>query len=123
MENCGKTNVDFTITKGIDNTFIFTIKADQSTLPIEISPTDTFTAILRKLSDGDAVLTKNLTTADALSGKVQLVITAAEGQALVASRGGPEDRYYVKPSYSLLLDCDTSANGRFIAKVASVYVD
>ena len=34
----------FTITKGVDNTFVFTIKADGSTLPMVMTAGDTFTA-------------------------------------------------------------------------------
>ena len=123
MDNCGKTDVKFTITKSIDNTFVFTVKANNSTLPIEIQPTDTFRAIFRTLSGGEDVFSKDMTVENALGGRISLTITSEETKQLTAARGGVEDRYYIKPVYSLVLDCDTEANGKFLAKVDAVYVD
>jgi len=114
---------NFVITKGVDNTFVFTIKADGSTLPITIDSTDTFSAQLKLLSDSSVALTKTLTTIDALSGKVSLVITDLEADVLVSEKGSEVDRYYLKPKYKLIIDCATVANGNFIAKVDEVYVD
>lgn len=113
----------FVITKGIDNNFVFTIKADGSTLPMEIVVGDTFTAYLKNMEDGTTVLTKTLTVIDALKGKVQLVVTEAEADALVSDRGNKEDRYYLRPNYKLLLGCSTTNNGDFIAKIDNIYVD
>lgn len=123
MNNCGKTDVKFTVTKSIDNTFVFTVKADNSTLPIEIQPTDTFKAIFRTLSKGEDIFSKDMTIENALGGRISLTITAEETKKLTAARGGEEDRFYVKPVYSLILDCNTEANGKFLAKVDAVYVD
>lgn len=113
----------FIITKGLDNTFYFTIKANGSTLPMEIESGDTFTAHIKKLSDGSTVISKALSVDDALSGKVQLVLTSADTDLLDTNRGPEVDRYYVKPEYRLLLDCSTANNGSFIAKVSEVYID
>lgn len=123
MSNCATSFTRFTITKGVDNTFVFTIKADGSTLPMEIVVGDTFTAYLKNMADGTTALTKALTVADALSGRVQLVITEAEADALVSDRGNKEDRYYLRPNYRLMLDCSTTNNGDFIAKIDNIYVD
>lgn len=121
MSLCGVSK--FSITKNIDNTFVFTIKANGSTLPIVIDPSDTFTAKLRNLSDGAIVLSKALTITDAPSGKVSLTLTASETANLTALRGSPEDRYYTRPSYSLIMECSTVSNGVFTVKVEYVYID
>lgn len=114
----------FTITKGLDNNFEFTIKAQGSTLPMVIvEPDDTFTMELVKLSDESVALSKALTVSDANGGKVALVITEAEAAALVSDKGSKADRYYLRPTYKLVIDCNTTNNGNFIAKVPEVYVD
>lgn len=117
------TPLRFVITKGHDNTFIFTIKADGSTLPMEIVAGDTFTATLRKLSDDTIALTKALTIESMLGGRTQLVLTEAEVAALESEKGGKVDRYYIKPMYKIVIECSTTNNGDFLAKVPEVYVD
>lgn len=115
----------FTITKGSDNTFVFTIKANGSTLPMEIDDVtpDTFDARLISLADGTEALSKPLTITDALGGQVTLIITEAEAADLLVSKGSATDRYYLRPTYKLIIDCSTTNNGDFIAKVPEVYVD
>jgi hypothetical protein len=117
----------FTITKGVDNTFLFTIKADGSTLPMEITGTDTFVADLVPLDPEDTTtglsavpltLPSNL-----LSGKVTLDIPESSTLALVSDKGAKTDRYYLRPTYKLIIECNTANNGNFIAKVPEVYVD
>lgn len=120
--SCNSTK--FSITKGVDNTFIFIIKQDNSTLPMNIQGGDTFTADLVPYEDGAAsILGKQLTVVDAAAGKVQLTFTEAEVEPLVSEKGARVDRYYIRPTYRLILDCSTSSNGNFIAKVQEVYVD
>ena len=114
---------NFTITKGVDNTFVFTIKEDGSTLPMVIESSDTFKVHLVQLKDSSTVLTKQLTTVDALSGKISLVLTAAEVNSLDGDRGTKADRYYLRPTYKIVIECSTSKSGDFIAKVPEVYVD
>jgi hypothetical protein len=114
----------FTITKGLDNTFIFTIKADGTTLPMTIDEgNDTFQAQLILLSDGSVAIQKPLSIADALGGKVLLTLSAAEVANLTSDKGSKTDRYYLRPVYKLLLECSTTNNGDFLAKVPEVYVD
>lgn len=121
----------FTITKGSDNTFIFTIKQDNSTLPLVIDNSDTFFADLVALGSDEAyapVTGKALVVVDAANGKVSLIITSAEtddnaGTALVKEGGSKVDRYYPRPTYKLTLRCNTLNNGNFIVKVPEVYVD
>lgn len=119
---CGTTK--FVITKGADNTFIFTIKQDNSTLPMTIEAGDTFVADLVSLETEEvAIASRALTVIDAANGKVQLVYAEAEVEPLVSEKGSKADRYYLRPSYKLLIDCSTVNNGDFIAKVPEVYVD
>lgn len=113
----------FVITKGFNNEFIFTIKADGSTSPIVIKPSDTFTAVIKLLSTGAVAASIPLTVVSASDGKVKLSIRATVASSLISSRGAEEDRYYPRPTYSLVLDCKTAANGPFLAKVPYVYVE
>jgi hypothetical protein len=115
----------FTITKGLDNTFVFTIKADGSTLPMTMTAGDTFTATLVDLETGATPISEKPLTKDAdlASGKVTLVVTSAEAAGLTSERGSKTDRYYLRPTYKLIIDCSTANNGDFIAKVPEIYVD
>jgi hypothetical protein len=123
--SCGTTSKDnrFVITRGVENTFVFTVKANSSTLPMEIDAGDTFVGILRDIATDVVVLTKNLTVESALNGTVRLVLTAMETSSMVRERGPKEDRFYLSPVYSLTLVCNTLVNGDFLAKVNWVYVD
>lgn len=116
-------NKRFTITKGIENTFDFIIKSDGNTTPIEVAATDSVTAIFKDLETGETLLSKSLTVGANLEGRVTLVLTEPEVELFKPLRGSRADRFYLKPVYSLILDSDTAANGKFIAKVDWVYVD
>lgn len=117
----------FTISKGSDNTFIFTIKQDNSTLPLEIvEETDTFFADLIALEDDNTdsnLINKIITVEDALNGKVSLDISEEETNSLATDKGSKVDRYYLRPTYKLTLKCNTTNNGNFIARIPEVYVD
>lgn len=114
----------FVISRGVDNTFIFTIKQDNSTLPMLIEVGDTFVADLVSLESDEVVIAgRALTIADAANGKVQLDYTKEEVSPLVSEKGSKVDRYYLRPSYKLVIDCSTNNNGEFVAKVPEVYVD
>lgn len=117
----------FSITKGSLNTFSFVIKQDNSTLPLVIEPGDTFLATLSTLGPNSVsypqVTLKALVVTDSANGKIDLVITMAETSDLVMDMGDKVDKYYVRPTYKLLIECVTVNNGNFIAKVNEVYVD
>ena len=114
----------FVITKGVENTFEFTIKANETTLPLELTPTDTFSCELRTLENSTVVLTKEMVKMTPLiNGKVKLTLSITDSAGLESLRGAPEDKYYLKSSYSLVIIADTVGNGKFIAKVGEVYVD
>ena len=53
----------------------------------------------------------------------QVVFSQLEANGLLAERGDRADYYYSKPMYKLVIDCDTVNNGKFVAKVAKVYVE
>lgn len=113
----------FVITKGVDNTFVFTIKADGSTLPLVIENTDTFDYRLIKLDDDTLATSGSLTVENATNGKVSVFFSESVVNALELSKGTKTDRYYLRPTYKLVLICDTANNGNFLAKVSEVYVD
>lgn len=118
----------FSITKGVDNTFVFTIKQDNSTLPLTILTGDTFSAKLVLLGDTPtetafSIGTPSTGTYDALNGRISLVINTAASNLLIPDIGAKVDRYYARPTYKLIIDCVTVNNGNFIAKVDEVYVD
>lgn len=112
----------FTIVKGMDNEFILTIKQTGTTLPMEIDVSDTFEAKLVKL-DGTDEQDVTTTVEDILNGKIKLTVTAAETEGLLVEKGEKVDNYYSRPTYKLLIDCNTVNNGNFIAKVPLVYVE
>jgi hypothetical protein len=113
----------FVITKGVENNFVFTIKADGSTLPLVIENTDTFDYQLVKLEDEVVVDSGSLTVENAINGKVGLTLSQATVDALESEKGTKADRYYLRPTYKLMLLCNTVNNGNFLAKVSEVYVD
>ena len=114
----------FTISKSLPNTFTFVIKQQESTLPMVLDSSDTFTAHLYNLEteeeDTSCTITTNLETPYD-EGKISVSISNTG--SLVSDRGGKADRYYLLPTYKLVIECDTVNNGQFIAKIDKVYVD
>jgi hypothetical protein len=121
--SCSGSGYQFIITRGVDNTFVFTIKANNSTLPIVIDPADTFEAILKETATDVVAIQKSLIVDSAPNGRVRLELSEAETTSLVRDRGDKEDRFYLRPVYSLLLVCNTVVNGEFLARINAVYVD
>ena len=54
---------------------------------------------------------------DADSGKINLVIDKETSYLFKKDRASKTDRYYTRPTYRLVFDCDTKNNGKFIAVV------
>ena len=118
----------FSITKGSDNMFSFTIKQDNSTLPLVILTGDTFSAKLVLLGPDPVetaftIETPSTGTGNALNGKIELVMIKESIDDLVSEVGDKVDRYYAKPTYKLIIDCVTANNGIFTAKIDEVYVN
>lgn len=116
----------FVISQTFDNEFTLTIKQQGSTLPMVLTDTDTFIAKLYKLDD-NSVVNINITTTLLTpynNGKITLHISAVDAMThLEYDRGSKADRYYLKPMYRLAIDCNTTNNGNFIARIDTVYVD
>jgi hypothetical protein len=113
----------FVINKGIGNEFIITIKQNGTTLPMAIEAGDTFVTKLVKLSDGSVVATPTTSAHDSINGKIKIVFSQEQISTLTMERGDRADYYYSKPLYQLIIDCNTENNGKFVAKVAKVYVE
>ena len=113
----------FVLNKGMSNEFIITIKQNGTTLPMTIEAGDTFVAKLYKLSDSSVVATPTTSVISAANAKIKLVFDANSVNALTGEKGDRADYYYSKPTYELLIDCNTVNNGKFVAKVDKVYVE
>lgn len=139
-------NDKFIINKSLLNEFTLTIKQQDSTLPMVISTTprvghpngDEFTGHLYLLDtnvevDAGIVIapTPYYGTGDGGvvtgpfydNGKITLTFNSTKVGALISQRGSKADRYYLKPTYRLAIECETVNNGDFVAKVDNVYVD
>lgn len=93
---------------------------------------DTFDAKLITLETGEIVLelgavaTANgskLTIKNEASGKIELLLTEADIDGLIVDKGPKVDRYYARPSYKMVIECNTVNNGEFLATIPYVYVE
>lgn len=123
--------VKFVIDRGMDNEYIITIKANGSTLGMQIEPTDTFEfRLYRKCSD-ELVATIGMTedtngvvdVYQAPGGKIRILLKQALVDTLDTSKGDKVDGCYPKSEYRLSVICDTATNGKFTAKLANVFVE
>ena len=112
----------FIINKGMSNDFILKIKQNGNTLPMQIEPSDTFICKLFALGTDVKVFEEPATIYDASNGQIKIVFGDNFVQSLEGEVGGKEDRYYLKPTYRLAIECSTVNNGTFIAKIPLVYV-
>lgn len=127
-----KTISNFTINKGLVNELIFTIKKDQTLLPIIIDPSDTFKLVLFHL-DTDSIeseinmdntnLDGFIEVYDAPSGRIMITLNTHLTNRLIKERGPKVDKYYLKPTYRIAIDCDTVDNGKFVIKLRNVSID
>ncbi len=123
---------DFTISKGLSNEFIFSIKQNDSLLPMIIDPTDTFKLMLFNLETDllEVTLYSSNSTSDGeitihneSNGQIKITMNEALVNRLQKDRGTKADRYYLKPTYRLVIECDTVNNGKMISKIDRVFVD
>ena len=123
--------VKFVIDRGMDNEYIITIKANGSTLGMQIEPTDTFEVRLYRKCSDELVATLDMTEdADgvvdvyqAAGGKIRILLKQALVDTLAASKGDKVDGCYPKSEYRISVICDTANNGKFTAKLANVFVE
>ena len=123
---------NFTINRGLKNEFIMTIKQNDSLLPMVIEYSDTFklTMFNRDTEAVEAVLDMDNAKADGYisihndaNGQIKIVMNPALTSKLEKERGPKEDRYYLRPTYRIAIECDTLNNGNFVAKLENVYID
>lgn len=123
--------VKFVIDRDMDNEYIITIKANGSTLGMQIEPTDTFEVRLYRKCSDELVATVGMTedangvidVYQAVGGKIRILLKQALVNNLVASKGDKVDGCYPKSEYRISVICDTANNGKFTAKLANVYVE
>ena len=123
--------VKFVIDRGMDNEYIITIKANGSTLGMQIEPTDTFEVRLYRKCSDELVATLGMTedvsgmvdVYQAAGGKIRILLKQALVNSLVATKGDKVDGCYPKSEYRINVICDTANNGKFTAKLANVYVE
>ena len=123
---------NFTINKGLKNEFIMTIKQNDSLLPMVIEYSDTFklTMFNRDTEAVEAVLDMDDAKVDGYiaihndaNGQIKIVMNPTLTSTLEKERGPKEDRYYLRPTYKIAIECNTLNNGSFVAKIDDVYVD
>lgn len=125
----------FIIYKSLENVFTFTIKQNGSKSPLDLTndADSDFVGKLIKIADNsvpvdvDIDIVRKGYMADGVTkyddGKIEMTISGAGVANLVSEKGTKADRYYLKPTYKLLIQCDTVGNGKFIARVDEVFVD
>ena len=120
---------NFTINKDIQNEFIFTIKQNDSLLPMIINLSDTFSFKIYDIDTDELFKEVNMTSSkdgivtifDAANGQIKVVLNS--DPLFRKERGSKEDKYYLKPTYRILIDGTTVNNGLISAKVPFVYVE
>lgn len=120
----------FVVNKGTSNEFIIKIKQNGSTMPMEISGTDTFFVKFYNLETKELELSIDMTSGsdgqvsvyNAHNGQILIVLNDSAIADMVSERGDKVDKYYLKPTYRMVIDCNTANNGNFTAKINSVYV-
>ena len=121
----------FVVNKGTNNEFIIKIKQNGSTMPMEISGTDTFFVKFYNLETKELELSIDMTSGsdgqvsvyNAYNGQILIVLKNSAIADMVSERGDKVDKYYLRPTYRMAIDCTTVNNGNFVAKIASVYVE
>lgn len=123
---------NFTINKGLTNEFILTIKQNDTLLPMVIEFTDTFRLILVNLDTDQIESTIDMDNSnpdgyidvyDDANGQIRVNMTPKLTSRLEKERGPKEDRYYLKPTYRLSIECNTENNGNFVIKLNNISVD
>ena len=118
----------FVINKSMNNEFIITIKQNDSTLPMAIDPIDTFTVNFynletQKIEVSASTADGNVTVYDDANGQILISLAEDDVSTMISERGDKVDKYYLKPTYRMAIDCTTVNNGKFVAKIDSVYIE
>lgn len=123
---------NFTINKGLTNEFILTIKQNDTLLPMIIEYSDTFKLLLINLDTDqiESTIDMDNTKADGFidvyddaNGQIRVTMNPTLTDRLEKERGPKEDRYYLKPTYRMSIECNTMNNGNFVVKLKNISVD
>ena len=123
---------NFTINKGLTNEFILTIKQNDTLLPMIIEYSDTFKLLLINLDTDqvESTIDMDSTKADGFidvyddaNGQIRVTMNPTLTDRLEKERGPKEDRYYLKPTYRMSMECNTMNNGNFVIKLKNISVD
>lgn len=118
------------INKNMDNEYVITIKANGSSLGMQIDPTDTFEVSLYEKCTDELVATIDMEDSDngvvtiyqESNGKINILLKQKLVDSLVKTKGDRVDGCYPKSGYRLLVKCSTVNNGNFVARIDNVYV-
>ena len=123
---------NFTINKGLANEFILTIKQNDTLLPMIIEYSDTFKLLLINLDTDqvESTIDMDSTKADGFidvyddaNGQIRVTMNPTLTDRLEKERGAKADRYYLKPTYRMSIECNTMNNGNFVIKLKNISVD
>ena len=123
---------NFTINKGLTNEFILTIKQNDTLLPMIIEYSDTFKLLLINLDTDHVESTIDMDNTkadgfidvyDSANGQIRVTMNPTLTDRLEKERGPKEDRYYLKPTYRMAIECNTMNNGNFVIKLKNISVD
>ena len=120
----------FSINKGIDNEFIFSIKKNDEILPLTLDDSDTFEMRIIRLSTRDVVSIINqvenddgvIEFFDKPNGQILVKLKGSFTSKLESEFGDRADRYYSKPMYEILVVGNSLLDGAIQFKVPEVYV-
>ena len=120
----------FSINKGIDNEFIFSIKKQHEILPLTLDDNDTFEMRIIRLSTRDVVSIINqvenddgvIEFFDKPNGQLLVKLNASMTSTLESEFGDRADRYYSKPMYEILVVGNSLVDGAIQFKIPEVYV-
>ena len=120
----------FSINKGIDNEFIFSIKKQHEILPLTLDYSDTFEMRIIRLSTRNVVSIINqvenddgvIEFFDRPNGQLLVKLNASMTSTLESEFGDRADRYYSKPMYEILVIGNSLIDGAIQFKIPEVYV-
>ena len=120
-----------TLYKGITNIIDLVIKKNKIALPLELTNTDTFIVHLIELSTNSPIAVINQTESDngivemtdLIDGKISITFKPELVATLKSLRGSQADNYYVRPTYKLLIEAETTNQGRFIVTLNRVGIN
>lgn len=120
----------FSINKGIDNEFIFSIKKNDEILPLPLDDSDTFEMRIIRLSTRDVVSIINQVESDdgvieffdKPNGQILVKLKSSFTSELESEFGDRADRYYSKPMYEILVTGKSLVDGAIQFRIPEVYV-